>query len=145
MDLSSLDTSKTSDVGSFLHLEAPDGRKLFTDDDPKQPIGITVLGADSKTIVAERHKQENLNTEKMRIRSGGRVKVSTAEEREESQMVILAKACVKFHHVKVDGKPVPDTYAGATALLKRFPWVRDQVQAWMDDRSNFLGESETSS
>jgi hypothetical protein len=140
MDLSQFDTATQADKGSFLHLESPDGRLLYTEEDPKQPIGITVLGADSKIIVAERHRQENRNTDKIRIRAGGKVKTSSAEEREESVLAIAARACAKFHNVRLDTVVVPDTFQGAFQLLERLPWVRDQVTAHMEDRANYMGE-----
>lgn len=143
MNLSKYDTVAKADSGTFLHLEAPDRKStpLMTETDPPRPIGITVLGRDSKKLRALEHTQNNRRTKNLRVRGGGRIEGVSSEDTEGDQLELAATACVKFHELEDEnGQPLECTFENAKKLLTRWPWALRQVLARVNDESALLGE-----
>lgn len=140
MDLSKLDTTKAAEQGTFLHLHSQTGRPLYTETDPKQEIGIVVLGKDSKRIKKEGHRISNARISKTQSRGFRAKKTITSEEIEEGATEICAAACVEFRNIVVDGSPVNCSKENAVKLFERFPWILAQVDERLNDDAVLLGE-----
>lgn len=136
MDLSRYDTADLMNAGTFMHLESPDGRKLLTE--AGELIGITLLGVDSQKLRALSHKQQNDRLMNMKVRRGGRLTGLTAETAEQDALDFICAAVVSFKNIIVDDVAREPSYA--STLFTRFPWIRDQAQAWVSDTENYLGE-----
>lgn len=140
MDLSQFDTAAKAAEGKFLHLEAPDSTKVLKTPEGK-PIGLTLIGADSKEYQRHRHKAIDARASRTRIGTRGKIKNFSSEESENEDVVLLAHAVKGFTNITVDGKAWEFSFDNAVALFERFPWIRSQADEFVHDRNVFLGES----
>jgi len=136
MDLSKFDTSTASESGRFLHLEF-DGEKLYED---REPCGLRVLGPTSSTYKRIEKQLEKARMERIRIQRGGKVKGLSGDNDE-----LYASLVTEYVNLTLEGQPLSNpTPSDVQALFDRFPFIRDQVIAFVDDDANWLGESSTS-
>ena len=136
LDLSALDTKKGAEAGFEVQLTHPKtGAEL--------PIWITVLGVDSDTYRSTLMAQQRRRMEK--LRRGKRMNVTPEELEDEALDLLVTITAAWRADVDLDGKPFPSfSTTAAKALYARFPWIREQVDAAMADRANFLPGSSTS-
>lgn len=135
MDLAELDTRKGAEEGFELQLHRPqDGQPV--------PIWITVMGADSESYQNAMHTLQRRRADKF---TRNKKFVVTPEDVEEDALELLACATSTWRaEVTLDGKPFPAfSKAAARDLYRRFRWIREQVDAAMGDRANFLPRSVT--
>lgn len=138
MDLTQLDTTKKSNDGAQLQLRSPRDGEVLIDESTGSPVSITLLGPDSKRYLDASHEATNRRLTK-RLRSA-RAKI-TAEEVAGDQLELLVACTTGWSGIQVDGAYLKFSEDEARKLYKRFPWIRDQAQEFIDERSNFLGES----
>lgn len=129
VDLNELDTSLGAEQGYELELVAPNGRPL--------PGRIKVRGFDSATY------QENLDAQQRRVleRTAMRRQATLEDIRDEAiehSAALVIGWTVPFN---LDGEPLEYSAANAKILLKRFPWIREQVERAAGVRANFLPAS----
>lgn len=140
MDLGNLDFSRTAEEGSWLAIEHPvTGEPLTTDG---KPVRMLLLGRDSAAYRKAAHKAQDA-----RLRNAGRsggLRNLSSESLEREGMRVLAACVVRWEGIVVDGEPLEFSPAAALELFDRFDWIRQQVDSFIEDRSNFLGESERS-
>lgn len=103
-------------------------------------IFITVLGADSaayKERLLEHQRRAMADFQKTRKFA------RTPEQLDADAIELLAAATQAWRNVVVDGKPLTCSEAAARTLYAdpRFPWIREQVDAAIGDRANFLPRS----
>ena len=65
-------------------------------------------------------------------------KSATSEEFEAETIDILAKCTLSWEKVVLEGKELPCTYENAKTVYTNFIWLREQVDAFINDRANFL-------
>ncbi len=136
MDLSAFDTSKATDADCVL--KHPATSEDLIDEKSGEPVSIRLCGADSKEYQKIAHDQQNSRIR--RVASRGRIEI-TSEEMESSTMKILV-ACTKgWKHIIVDGEEVSFSPEECFKLYNRFRWIREQVETFILNRSNFLGNS----
>lgn len=135
MDLSQFDTAELANAGAVLELRGPTGEPLIQDDGVT-PVSITLLGEDSDVVT----KANNIATNQF-LRAGPNGQGITAEISKANEIAKFAKATVEWSGIVVDKKPLECTPENAKALYRRFPWIRDQVRAFIADRANFLKAS----
>lgn len=101
-----------------------------------QPIGATiaVYGQDSETYQVEVRKYEDRVVEYARRNRG---KVMPAEMREKLSLERTVACVVSIDGLTENGEPVID----AKALFLKFPWIREQVEAGIVERANFINGS----
>lgn len=121
IDLATLDTTAKADQGveyELIHPESGEAMGIF----------ITVAGSDSRiwrkalSDIAERNK-------------GLR---RTAELVRQEGIEAAARCTLGWRNVVLDTKPLEFTQENARKLYARFPWIREQVDTFRYDRSNFL-------
>ncbi|WP_297803401.1 hypothetical protein [uncultured Brevundimonas sp.] len=132
MDFAQLDTCKLADDGVQHHIVGPDGAPLYTDD---KPVTLTLLGADSAKLTAISNQHANAI-----LRNRNQMQV-TAELAMTNEIKRLAAATVGWDGIVLEGEPLPFSEDNAAMLYRRFPWLRDQVRTFIDDRANFLNAS----
>lgn len=131
MDLASIDTSELANKGVALELRGPNGAALFQDDNT--PVSITLLGDDSDALA----RVNNINTNQfLRGTSSGQTGI-TAEQAKTNEINKFAAATVSWSGITVNGEVLDCTPDNAKSLYRRFPWIRDQVRAFISDRANF--------
>jgi hypothetical protein len=128
IDLGSLDTCEASEMGAVLEVMHP------TDNTPLG-IKITLAGADSDVYRKTVNKSVNKRVQRMKP---GQSLPFTAEEQEENGLALLAACTLAWDGVVVDGEALPCSKENAKELYRRFPWLREQVDMFIGDRSNFL-------
>ena len=123
-DLAKLDTAKVAEEGAELRVAHPTtGEDLG--------ITITLIGTDSKTF-----------RDISKIRATMALKKKTREidlDQNESDAVELLAKCTKgWSGITENGKDIPFSYDNAVQLYTKYLWLREQIDRFMADRSNFL-------
>ena len=131
MDLSSLDTRKTADDGAEMQLRHPGTDAVLTQDDGKA-ITITLAGSDSDRYQRAQRAQAN-----RRLNAGVRRKL-TIEELESDTVELLVACTIKWDGIKVGGKVLDCTTDNARKLYRDYQWIREQANAFIGERANFL-------
>jgi len=100
--------------------------------DKGQPLTITVYGSDSDEFrkVVRQFGNKRLNEKKN--------KKQTMEELEEMSARILSKVTVGWSNIVLDGETLKFSEQAAFNLYKEHSWIREQVDEFVNERSNFL-------
>lgn len=140
-DLNKFDTTAGAAQGAFLHLESPDGELLYVEDGgEKKAVGFMCIGSDAPAFQKAQHKLQDRRTDNMRIK-GGKIKGLSAAQSEADATALLAMTITEYVNLpQVDGEVLTCSRENSEMLLERFPWMREQVDEFTSDRSNFLGE-----
>ena len=137
MDLSTLNTSKYGEAGAVMHVRGPDDELLWQDEDETVPVTITLMGSDSPTYRREYHRIVGAATS-LKVK-GNDLKVDT-KKAEVARIEVMASCTIKWDGIQFGG---PDDYActrqNAIALYTELVWLREQVSAYMSERTNYLG------
>ncbi|MFN3858110.1 MAG: hypothetical protein ACK4RV_10190 [Caulobacter sp.] len=136
MDLAQIDTTKAANEGAVLELLGPDEAPLV--DENGAPVTITLLGKDSEVFNRETNARANRV-----LNQRGRQKITVEASRAEG-VRLLAKCTVAWAGIKVRGEFLDCTYENALKLYTEFAFIREQVDAFIGDRSNFTKASSTS-
>lgn len=139
-DLASLDVVTTSNEGFDLKLYNPAG----TLED--LGIVITILGRDSTEFRKLQSAQNQRRMAKLQ-KSGATRSVLSLDELEQDTIQILA-ACTKAWKTQdgesfkelilVGGVELACTRENAVRLYTDYPWIKEQVEAGITDRANFI-------
>lgn len=140
MDLKSFDTVSGSQLGHELELLHPATREGIG-------VFITILGKDSAEFTRVQTNHNRLRLQKMQ--KG--VKALTTKELEKETMELVVVCTKAWRQVvkvgdeikekttlTVDGEELECTPANAEKFYTRFPDFREQVDAGIVDRANFL-------
>lgn len=140
MDLSRLEgdlnVAGKAEAGAVLTLLDPYTDEVLTDDEGRT-TEITLLGADSRVFV--KAEQQALQAKVQKSVKRGKAKVNLAQVA--SDLVHQLALCTTGWNITEGGKPHPCTTAAAEKLYTDNPWIRDQVQEFIVERANFLGEA----
>lgn len=131
MDFANLDTADLANEGAVMPVHGPDGQPVLQEDG--SPVTLTLLGDDSDALV----KFDRITTN-AHLRGSQTI---TAELAEAKQINRLARACVGWTGVILDGEPLKHSEDSAKVLFKRFRWLRQQAAMFISDRANFLKAS----
>lgn len=141
MDLSQLESINAAEEGAELELRSPvDGSPLFNDE-TGEPWTIRVLGMDSSRYQDVRHKLANRRLQK---RGRGGIKM-TAQEIEAGDLELICEITLGWSGITLNKEPFEFTKPNVRQLYTNWPWIREQVEEFIADRANFLGESSKSS
>jgi hypothetical protein len=136
-----LNFSDEADRGKVMQVLHPVSRVPLIGPD-ELPVSISLLGTDSDVYNAEVNKNRDSNIEELRRRA----KYSSAADDNKGAR-LLAKCTMGWHNIPmawVDGSqdetPAEFSYDNALKLYKNrgVRWLREQVDEWMADRSNFM-------
>jgi hypothetical protein len=130
MDLSSLDTVAAASEGAVMPVRHP-VTKVALKTEKGEAVTLTVTGSDSK----EFRDQERALINK-RINAGQRT--ANADDIYSEATAVLASCVKAWANIELDGKKLDCTPANVKTVLTRFPWLREQVDAFVGDRANFL-------
>lgn len=118
--------------------KAEEGAELeVLDPVTNEPVGvyITLAGADS---VVHRKAVANISKRRFNNQKGFRNKGFDPEKMEAESIEILAVCTLSWKGVTVDGDPLPCSRDNAIKMYTRFPWLREQVEQFIGDRSAYL-------
>ena len=127
MDLNVLGTAQESCVMELLH---PVTQEVILDDKGKA-FSLSLLSADTNKYKAEYSKVIKLARSKKTEQ--------TMRESEERACELLAEVTTDCHLI-MDGKKVVNDKASICELYlnPQYSWIREQVEQFMRDRSNFI-------
>jgi hypothetical protein len=131
MDLATLDITKAANEGAVMEVLHPVEGTVLKDDAGK-PITITLIGQDSEKVKKRQRVEMNKRLK------GGRRQTMTAEELEEQGLQLLAFCTLSWSGIKLDGQDLDCNAANAVIVYQRLPWMKEQVDAFVGDRANFL-------
>lgn len=137
LDLSSLDTQKGAGEGFRFELRHP------KTNEPLTGWWIHVLGSDSESYQEQlrEFRRRRADILKRNLRAS-----YTPEEAEAEGLELLASATRGWSDkLTLDGAPLQFSQDAAKKLYARFPWIKEQVDAAVADRANFLPGNGTSS
>lgn len=137
MDLNKYDSKAAATKGAFLHLEY-EGKKLMTEEG--EPIGMTMLGSDSPEYQQHMYKQSDARIAKASVTRRGRIKNVKTEATAQDGIELNARVTTELHHIVVEDVEIECTFENVVKLLNRFPWISEQADDFVNERSNFLGE-----
>jgi hypothetical protein len=126
VDLSSLQQNDSAEIG-ILHPST--GEDLG--------ITITVASIDSKTYRKAQHEQANAQIGQMAAKGAKGVAV-TAEVVEERGLALLTKCTLGWRGVEFEGKTLECTPENVRMVYDQFPWIREQVDRAIANRSHFF-------
>ena len=129
MDLSNLDVVACANEGSILELLHPVDGTVLTDEKGKKPKAffIRLLGDDSDKFRSgvRRAFEKNEKSKKTDI---DKMLRQSAE--------LLAKCTIDCYFIE-NKKPVDCTAQEMTRIYLKYPWISEQANEHMKDRSNF--------
>ncbi len=125
VNLSALDSAARADEGAELHVLHP-----ATGED----LGIVIRLAGTDSAAYRRALSAAAN----RRPQAGRKK-ATLEELQAENIEIMAACTLDWSGVSLDGQSMlPFTRKDAVTLYTRFPWIREQADAFMAERAHYL-------
>ena len=124
MDLAKLDILSPANEGVWMELEHPV---------TGEPLGIKikVAGVDSDYYRKEMRRQQN-----KRLKKG--IRTISAEELENEVIELLVACTLDWEGIEYEGKVLECNKENARMIYKKFPWIREQVDNFINDRANFL-------
>lgn len=131
IDLATLDTSKASEEGVWVDIENPATGEATG-------IRIKVLGMDSKAYLDHTRKVQDRN-----LKKGFRGMKNLKSEVLDNNKIELICACtVEWENIQFNSEVMLCNPENKKWLYKTYRWIFDQVDEFIGDRGNFLGESE---
>lgn len=126
----SFDLSSLSDLTS---LQESGAEIDITHPGTGEPLGIkmVIAGPDSK-------RQKAATSLIVSERAEMRLRKITAGRLEDEGLRIAASSILSWSGVMENGKEVEYSPSAALSLLTRYPFIREQVAAYANDRANFL-------
>lgn len=148
MDLKDLDVINSSNEGFELRLLNPKTQAELN-------LCVTVLGKDSDVFRKLASDQNRKRLAKMTKGGAIRLGAVSAEELDSDAVELLAACTVSWREVEgypavddpagtvkptwtIDGNEIVCTRATVISTYVRFPWIREQVEAAVGDRANFI-------
>jgi hypothetical protein len=134
MDLSSL---KVATDATPLEIVNPATGLVLTND-TGEPMRLLVIGTDSDVYLKFANEQMNKRLKKA---ATNRKLTITAEEADAEALARTAVCVVGFENLQLNGQPLEYSKQAVTDLLRDYPPIREQVEDFVNDRTNFLKQS----
>ena len=124
MDLTQFDVVSPANEGVWMNLEHPvTGEPL--------EVKIKLAGVDSDYYKKELRRQQN-----KRFKKGFRK--MNAEELESETIELLVACTLDWEGVELEGQTLECNPENVRKIYKQFPWIKEQVDNFINDRANFL-------
>lgn len=141
MDLNKLDASKNMETGVDMILKHPETLEDLENDKGKK-MTLTVVGTESTSRKkALRQQARELAAKRRGKRKPENVTDEELDKAEASALELIVCCISGWKNILIDGEDVKYSAEAARELLTRFPWIRDQVEEFVNDLGNFLPDS----
>ena len=135
MDLATIDTVKGANAGFDVKIYHPG-----TNEDIG--VNIRVLGKDSDEFQRISRAQQKRRMDKL-TKGGFRGANIPLESIEQDAIDLLASLTKGWKQedkstITLDGEELACTKENAVAVYERFPWIKEQIDAAIGDRANFI-------
>jgi hypothetical protein len=131
LDLADLDTVAAANEGAAMVLMHPGSGEPLRDGNG-EAVAVTLAGMDSE--VYRKAQRAAINR---RLAAGKRGKI-TIEDYEHEQIELLACCTLAWHGVVLNGEALECTQINVRRLYQTLPWVREQADAFVAERANFI-------
>ena len=124
MDLAKLDIVSPANEGVWMELEHPV---------TGEPLGVKIklAGTDSDYYKKELRRQQN-----KRLKKG--IRNINAEELEAEAVELLVACTLDWEGVELEGQALECNPENVRKIYKKFPWIKEQVDAFINNRANFI-------
>ena len=139
-DLSEMNLSRSADEGAVMTLYHPVNGEPIIDDTTGQPWTITLAGQDSERF----RKATQANTNRRLSMRRGRPGQITAQELDNEALELLVACTLSWSGITLELQPLAFEPNNVRKVYRDFPWVREQVDAFIGDRANFSTPSRPS-
>jgi len=121
--------------GSKMELTHPVTGAVLTQTDGRA-VSITLAGEDSEGY---RHARRAATNRRLKSQQSGRRLQVSAEELENDALEMLVGCTVAWDGISLgDQADLPFSSDNARVIYKRLPWLREQAEAFIGDRANFM-------
>lgn len=131
-DLADLDTKKTSEEGRILKLRHPSTKEILTHGGKE--FSIVLRGSDSDEY--NRVFKKNMRKQMQLAKKNGNVVDADVSESATTDM--LVSMTVGWSGIYLNGAELQFSKEAAAKLYTDYRWIREQVDAFIHDRSNFI-------
>ena len=132
MDLAKLDLTDHANNGAVMDVLHPLSGELLKDSDNNN-VTITLLGSDSTQM-----RNAMSNRAKQQLASKKPNQITTIDEAEQASAELLASVVVSWSGLEENGQPIECINRNVVATLKKYSWLRLQIDQFVSDRSNFF-------
>ena len=132
MDLAKLDLTDHANNGAVMDVLHPISGELLKDSDNNN-VTITLLGSDSTQM-----RNAMSNRAKQQLASKKPNQITTIDEAEQASAELLASVVVSWSGLEENGQPIECINRNVVATLKKYSWLRLQIDQFVSDRSNFF-------
>lgn len=144
MDLKKYRTRDNAESGASMSVVDPTTGNVWIDPESGKPCIIKVLGSESSVFQKNSFKLARKMLASRRSQRGvfKQAAVEDDESWEESRDQTIQLACeltVSWENVEEDGRPVECNELNKRRLYTEYRWLREQVLAFAQDPSNYLG------
>lgn len=129
MDLSKFNLVEQAETPSVLLLCNPvNDEPLVTEDGDN--VTLSLLGKDSHVAQAaiKQRTQKQLNKKKLKF---------DVDELVEASIELLTAVTTGWENISENGTAIEFSKDNAKSLYTRYPWIREQADAFVSDRENF--------
>lgn len=124
----------------FAKYKDADNIAQFSPSDPdtevvQKDVVFDLVGCDSSVYKSCRRRSTNKVLAKAQKNAK---KVATAESIEDERVDRIAQCIKGWRGVMDDGQDVPYSYDAAVKLLTEGSWLKEQIEEFIEERSNFL-------
>ena len=137
MDLSELNTTEFAEEGAWMEIRHPDTDDVLFEQDEggtRRPWRIRLRGSDSKTANSAAHRQANRRLQNATSRKGIKI---TSEGLESDELAVLIDLTIGWENIINNGAELEFTRENVSMVYREFKWIREQAQAFVDNRGNF--------
>ena len=132
-------TRDAATQGTWLHLVHPvSAEPLYNG--PDQPVRWRIAGRDSEQYQRKINQQQ---TRRIEDSAKTKAKSLTGERFTAEALDLLAVCVLEVEHSVFDGQPLVGTFEAVRAVLQKEPWIAEQIEAVIMDRTLFFGASKT--
>lgn len=139
LDLANLDTTKLSEDGATLEVRHPSTGAILSNGDGRA-VTIVLAGMDSNRA---RKSERQATNRRLKASGRGRGLGLTGDDLDNDALDLLAACTLAWSGFDLEGQPLECNPDNARKLYRQFPWLREQAQQFVEDRSNFLRVSPT--
>lgn len=146
LDLKGLRTKETATTGVKYQLRHPGTDEPMAD--AGKPVTITLAGQDStqyRTALRKRSARMIAEAQGTRRRKGPSESEAEvmAEQAETDTLAMIVACTLAWERIGFEEAELACTPENAAKLYTECPWIREQAEAFVADRANFLPASKT--
>jgi len=133
MDLEKFDFTAHASNGADMHVVHPITEEPMYHDG--KPVIITLIGSDAAVLRDEMKRRARLQMRK--AKDPNKREDVDFDEVEKTSAEIIALATQSWYGLTQDGEEIPFSREKAIELYMKYPWLRQQCDTFVAERSNF--------